>query len=116
LAFAAIARAIRHPEFVTIWMAIAGVVLFLTVFLLRIYSLRVQDSVIRLEETLRLKSLLSESQRSRVAGLTKGQLVALRFASDTELPELAMRAADEKLSPKDIKKSIRNWRADYFRV
>jgi hypothetical protein len=82
----------------------------------RLYALKVQDRVIRLEERLRLSSLLSEPMRSRIPELTVGQLVALRFASDAEVPKLAERAISEKLSPADIKKAIQTWRPDYWRV
>ncbi len=81
-----------------------------------LYALKVQDRVIRLEERLRLATLVSEPLRSRILELTEGQLVALRFASDGEVSKLAERALNEHLAPKDIKKSIQTWRPDYWRV
>jgi hypothetical protein len=97
-------------------MFIAAAALATAVVRFRMYSLRVQDRIIRLEERLRLATLLSEPLRSRIPELTVGQLVALRFASDAEVPALCERALAEKLSKGDIKKSIETWRPDYWRV
>ncbi len=82
----------------------------------RLYSLRVQDRLIRLEERLRLATLLPEPLRSRIPELTETQLIGLRFAADAELPALCEKALSQNLSRSDIKKSIQNWRPDYWRV
>jgi hypothetical protein len=98
------------------WRAGVGFVLFLGLFKMRLYSLKVQDRVIRLEERLRLAQVLPDRSRSRIGELTEGQLIALRFASDAELPALVDKALAEKTAPTDIKKLIANWRPDYYRV
>lgn len=81
--------------------------------LFRKYALVAQDRAIRAEENLRHFSLTGKFLDSR---LSVQQIVALRFAGDTEFVALAKKAADENLSSNDIKKSITNWRADHYRV
>ncbi len=116
LLVAAIWHAIQYPGYVSIWMAVGALLFLVEVFLNRSYSLKVQDRVIRLEERLRLGALLPESQRARIGDLTEGQLIALRFACDGELPVLVDKTLREHLAPRDIKKAIQSWRPDYFRV
>jgi hypothetical protein len=82
----------------------------------RSYSLRQQDRIIRLEEKLRLASVLPEDLRLRLPELSDAQLIALRFAPDNELPGLVQRTLSEKLAPKQIKQSITAWRPDYSRI
>jgi len=83
----------------------------------RMFALKVQDRVIRLEMQLRLQSLLPADQRTRIPEFTLSQLVALRFASDLELPELARKVLDEKLHDrKAIKRMIQNWQPDLLRA
>jgi hypothetical protein len=116
LAIAGTIHFIRRPGWHTALMFVVAVALAVAVLKIRTYALRVQDRVIRLEERLRLTALLPEPARLRIPELTEGQLVALRFASDVEVPALAERALAEKLSRADIKKAIQNWRPDYWRI
>jgi hypothetical protein len=79
----------------------------------RVFALKAQDRAIRAEENLRHFALTGSLLNSR---LDIKQIVALRFASDAEFPLLAKRAAQEELKPADIKKSIKDWRPDTYRV
>ena len=97
--------------------ALVAVALLITIFLARIFALKVQDRVIRLEMRLRLRELLPPDLVPRIAELTPGQLVALRFAGDRELPVLARRVLDERLEDrKAIKQLIADWQADHLRA
>lgn len=83
----------------------------------RTFPLKTQDRVIRLEEILRMERLLPPDLRPRIGELRPSHLVALRFASDEELPELTRAVLDGDLrSQGDIKKRIARWRADHFRL
>lgn len=108
--------AVRYPNGRNIHFAIMAVLLLLTIFKTRVYSLKVQDRVIRLEERMRLKELCSPTQLAEVESLTIRQYVGLRFASNAELPELAVRAVRENLTAKQIKEAVKSWRPDEYRV
>ncbi|HEV8269340.1 MAG TPA: DUF6526 family protein [Thermoanaerobaculia bacterium] len=106
----------RAPGFPTVWGLLVAASLVVVLLKLRVYPLKAQDRVIRLEERIRLNSLAGEPLRARLGELTVRQLVALRFASDDEVTSLAQQAIDEKLSEADIKKRIKLWRPDTYRV
>jgi hypothetical protein len=83
----------------------------------RLFALSVQDRVIRMEERQRCERLLPGDLQARIVEFEPGQLVALRFASDAELPALARTVLDEKLKDrKAIKQLVKSWRADYLRA
>jgi hypothetical protein len=106
----------RHPGVLGAWLLLISIALFVMAVRMRSYATHLQDRVIRLEERLRLASLLQDPLRSRIGELTDSQLIGLRFASDVELPALVQRALDEKLSRSDIKKAVTDWRPDYSRI
>ena len=83
----------------------------------RLQALRAQDRLIRLEERLRYKEILSPSLADKASGLRTGQIIALRFASDHELPGIIERVLNGELKTnKEIKLAVKNWRGDYIRV
>ena len=98
-------------------MVLTAAALFFGVLYGRLFALRVQDRLIRLEERLRYERMLSEELRWRADELTVDQFVSLRFASDDEVPALMRKTMYEKLTGrKAIKQRIKNWRPDYLRA
>ena len=83
----------------------------------RMMALKVQDRVIRLEERLRYERVLPADLKPRIGEFTVPQLVSLRFAGDAELPALARKVLDEKMSErKAIKQMVKTWKPDYLRA
>jgi hypothetical protein len=98
------------------WIVVSLALLILTTFV-RTYSLKVQDRVIRLEERLRYQQVVSPALAQQASNLTAAQTVALRFAADEELENLVNSVLTGKfVKTKDIKRAIKQWRADHFRV
>ncbi|WP_348268969.1 DUF6526 family protein [Edaphobacter paludis] len=108
----------RYPEhkYLFHWWIVMSIALILLALLGRRQALTAQDRIIRLEERLRLATLLPASEHMHINEFTTRQLIALRFASDAELPDLARRTLTQNLEPKAIKQAIVNWRADNLRV
>jgi hypothetical protein len=103
--------------FASIMNVLLGAAFVILFFYARLFSLSVQDRVIRLEMRLRLERLLPPDLRPRIPEFTVPQLVCLRFAGDDELPALARQVLDEKLNDrKTIKRRIKNWQADFLRA
>jgi hypothetical protein len=112
-----VVNAVRHYSRLDAWILLLMAILFFAaLFLVRLYPLKAQDRIIRLEERLRLEKVLSAGLVRRTPELTEAQLIALRFASDSELPALVEKVLGAKMSARDIKKNIVTWRADTFRV
>jgi hypothetical protein len=105
-----------HFCFYSAWLVLASIAAFVALFIMRIYPLKVQDRVIRLEERLRLQALAPEQWHAQIYRLTEDQLIALRFAADDEVVELAKQALEHNLTRKQIKQRIKSWRADDWRV
>lgn len=105
------------PSFDTVVSLLLAAGLIVMTTLVRTNALKVQDRVIRLEEQLRYQRLLPADLAARASALPLRFIVALRFASDQELPELAQQTVDGRFAkPDDLKRAIRDWRGDYLRV
>lgn len=111
-----IVRLVRDPGWNSAVHVVAAIWVTVAIFLIRLYALKVQDRVIRLEERIRLKELLPPSLQGRIGELTLDQLVGLRFASDGEVAGLAQKALEGQWKRKQIKEAIQTWRPDFWRV
>lgn len=109
--------AIRTPSARNIGDAVLWIAVAAGIFASRIMALTVQNRVIRLEMRLRLREILPATLVPRIHELTVRQLVALRFASDAEMPALVERTLKgEFATQKDIKLAIKDWQPDYLRA
>jgi hypothetical protein len=106
------------------WFTVSGVLsvlvaaaLFVGMVMARAMAMKVQDRVIRIEERIRFERVLPPDMHARIGEFTIDQLVALRFASNAELPELARKVLEEKVNDrKAIKRMIKTWRPDLARA
>jgi Family of unknown function (DUF6526) len=112
----AIVTEVHHPDFGSSWYLVLSLLVIVPILKLRLYPLKVQDRVIRLEERLRLQALAPEGWHAQIYRLNEDQLIGLRFASDGEVVELAKQALEHNLNRKQIKERIKSWRADDWRV
>ena len=107
----------QSPSRWTLLGALSSLAIWLGISLGRTQALTAQDRIIRLEESLRLRRLLPAELHADIDKLARKEFVALRFASDAELPELFGRVRKgEFATPKEIKLAIRQWRPDNLRV
>jgi hypothetical protein len=110
-------QAVRFPSLASAWEVVVAIALVIAIVLARSYALTVQNRVIRIEERARMQRCLPEDLRARIDELKTSQLIALRFCSDDELPEVTREILSGELRERDeIKRRIRDWRADWLRV
>jgi hypothetical protein len=107
---------VKHPDFGSTWYLVLSLFVIAPILKLRLYPLKVQDRVIRLEERMRLQALAPESWHAQIYRLSEDQLIGLRFAGDEEVVELAKQALEQNLNRKQIKERIKSWRPDDWRV
>jgi hypothetical protein len=108
---------LRNQTFENFWALIVAIAILLLAFSARIMALKAQNRSIRLEEKLRLMRLMPAEEQQRIDELRSGHLIGLRFASDEEVVGLARRCLNGELNGAgDVKKQVKNWRADHHRV
>jgi len=105
------------PTLGSVWAVVVAAALVTTAFLSRTQALSAQDRIIRLEMHLRLRDVLPADLQKRVQELSPRYLVALRFASDAELPGLIREVLVGTLkTPREVKRRVRDWQGDWLRV
>jgi hypothetical protein len=113
----ALLRLVKYPAVDTAMTVLLAVAFIMAAVFARVFTLTVQDRVIRLEMRLRMKEVLPADLQARIPELTRGQLVALRFASDSELPDLCRKVLTDKITDKKaIKLMVKDWQADHLRA
>jgi hypothetical protein len=96
---------------------ILGIALLVGFVYARVFAMTVQDRVIQLEERLRFARLLPADLQPKIGEFSISQFVSLRFASDAELPELARKVLNEKLTDRNaIKQLVKHWKPDHARA
>lgn len=112
-----IVRLVQEPNWDRAESVLMAVVFLMLSVAARLQSLKAQDRIIRLEEALRYREVLPPDLLAKTSALRTGQMLALRFASDGELPELVRRTLNgEFKTNKEIKMAVRDWRGDDLRV
>jgi uncharacterized membrane protein (DUF485 family) len=107
----------QQPGLATTWALVMAFLFIVMAFCTRVFALKAQDRVIRLEERLRLRELLPQDLKTRINEFSAEQLIGLRFAGDAELPGLAATLLRDNVQKRDaIKKMVKDWRADTLRV
>tara|TARA_Y100000590_G_scaffold140051_1_gene160578 strand:- start:17613 stop:18047 length:435 start_codon:yes stop_codon:yes gene_type:complete len=110
-------QVVTAPSLESIMSLIFAVGVMGILFMARAFPLGVQDRVIRLEERLRLESILGPEQRDTIAKMDTELLIGLRFASDSEVAGLLNTILEENIKDrKEVKKRVKAWRADHQRI
>jgi hypothetical protein len=109
---------VKAPSVATGMTAVLASGVLAALFASRVMAVTVQNRVIRLEMTLRLQRVLGAAAAAEaLAKLPVTQLIALRFASDAELPALVARVLSQELSTnRQVKEAIREWQGDFLRA
>jgi hypothetical protein len=117
LAVDALITASSVPRVLTLAVLLLAAANLVMLHRIRHYPLMMQDRIIRLEMRLRLQKLLPADRHWEINGLSMSQLIALRFASDEELPPLMRKVLDEHIADRDaIKKMVKDWEPDDYRI